>query len=258
MIFEDDLFDELSNQRLKKYLQVYQKSIPLDFDQNLFELIRGFPRLCEKVEGEIPIRKEFKRNAMQGNFSRALFESKVIDLSEKLSLKSGVFASGGGSRHIKVSTNSVVITIHSIGDNETRKSRFTEYKKRLSRSNPDGNSEDINLQGNFFIDDDIGQPEIAFNDNFNDSRLYFTICVPRFSHSRRDAYLILPTSYYSSKSIFELNYYGIREVFETEQPFSVYTENDITPGLISLKNDDINIIFPNPLDGEGKTEDGET
>jgi hypothetical protein len=256
MIFEDDLFDESSNDVLKQHLQVYQDSIPFDFDKNLSELIRGFPKLCEEVKSQIPIREEFKQNAMQGNFSRALFESRVKDLAEGFSLKSGVFTSDGGSRHIKISTNASVVTIHSIGDREGEKSRYAEYKKRLSRSNPSANSIHYNLQGNLFIDDDIGQPEIAINP-FNDPRLYFTICVPRFAHTRKDSYLILPSFNYSSKAIFEFDYYRIRETFETEQPFSVYTENDITPGLISLKNDDINIIFPKPLENDEVEEDGD-
>jgi hypothetical protein len=256
MILENDLFDELSNRKLKKYLQVYQNSIPFDFDKKIHELIRDFPRLCEEVKAQIPIRDEFKDNAMQGNFSRALFESRVIDLAEKFSFKSGVFSSQGGSRHIKIATEASVVTFHSIGDYETIKSRFTEYKKKLSRANPGANSRYYDLQGRLFIDDDIGKPEIA-KDPFYDPRLYFTICVPRFSHTRRDAYLILPSSNYLSKAIFEFDYYSIREAFETEQPFSVYTENDITPGLISLKNDDINIIFPNQLEDDDKREDGD-
>lgn len=48
-----------------------------------------------------------------------------------------------------------------------------------------------------------------------------------------------------------------REGVEAEQSFSVYTENEIKPGLISLKNNDLNIIFPNPLGDEEKRENGE-
>src|SRR5436190_368661 len=96
---EEDMAKEL------ELLNIYRESIPPEFDAGFIELHRGMDFQCRKAMQGSGLRPAFSRGAIQGNSSRSIFENEIISLAEGLGMKAGSFRSGGGSTHVKISTD---------------------------------------------------------------------------------------------------------------------------------------------------------
>jgi hypothetical protein len=244
-------------------LDIYKSSIPPEFDADFIELQKEIKLEWDKATHRSGLRHRLARNAMQGNYSRCMFEDAVMSLAEEHGLEVGIFDSAGGSSHIKISTSDAVITFHTLGDSEDNLSRFTEYKKALARNNPKRSGQRFNKgkngyfqQGSFFFDDDIGLPKLLPEGVFSDNRLYFTICVPRIFHQRNNIFLIVPHREYSD-SIVEFNYLEVRDSLLVNTEIKLYAENIIESKRISLKSMEENVILPKKIDlGDSKEEKG--
>jgi hypothetical protein len=240
-------------------LDIYKQSIPPEFDIDVIQLERNMRLERDKVIFRSGLMFPLAQNAVRGDYSRCMFENAVIPLARKHGLNAGLFKSRGGTFHAKISTDKLVITVHTLGDQDGNLSRFTEYKRNLSRNNPspgqtlNEKSNKYFHQGNFFIDDDIGFPKIPSTGFLKDERIYFTICVPRMSHQRKNIFLVVPTEGYLD-SFAEFKYEEIRDTSLRTTEIMLFSENIIESKQISLKDKDLNTIAPKKID-LGREED---
>lgn len=241
-------------------LDLYRRSIPSEFDLGLLDLQRKLDLKWQQSVDDTTWAFQIAKNAIQGNYSRIQFEELVRSLAEKNGLKSGYFASGGGTFHLKISTKDMVLTFHTLGDDEGNLSRYTKYKEILSKNNPEHPeySQIYSVisreyeQGTFLIDDDIGAPEILDSEIYFDTRTYYTICIPRFLHQRNDVKLIVPSKYYLANSIVEFNLNEIRTPGRLETEITLLSENKMERKKLSLKDPSENEIVPKKVDTERK------
>lgn len=250
-----------SNDEEIKFLNQYKQAIPIEFDEDLISLVEESKSEFMKKMGQLEIRRPFAINAMQGNMSRCLLENSVMTLAEDHGLDVGVFKTKGGSSHLKISTENLVLTLHTLGDQDGKISRYTRYKKVLSRSNSTFASNhlknghnSINNIGILFSDIDIGNPKTLPPGVYSDNRTYCTICIPRFLHTRNEIKLVVPNYNYSG-SIMEYDFHDIRVSESRDTTVSIYTENAIEPQQILLKRNDTNEIIPKKLNEDIASED---
>jgi hypothetical protein len=240
---QGDAADELS-----EFLGIYKRSLPIEFDKGVKRIIDSSKARWHSAMRQLGLRNEFAFNATQGNLSRTLIEEDVLSLAESLGLKAGTFRTGGGSYHMKISTDDLILTVHTLGDHDGKMSRYSQYKKELCKSNPifKGNLSKINAEPFYiaplFRDINIGLPSPFPLGVFFDRRLYATLCLPRFQNLRNEIKLILPNSEYSG-SIYEYDFLDIRISTSPDVSVNLYLENEIDPTQIMLKKDDINEII---------------
>jgi hypothetical protein len=245
---------------LSQFLEIYKRSLPIGFDEGVKKIIDSAQERWFSAMQKLGLRREFSINATQGNLSRVLLEEDILSLAENLGLQAGTFKTGGGSYHLKISTENLILTVHTLGDRDGKMSRFTQYKEALCRSNPafKDNFSSNNIQptyiGPLFRDIDIGLP-IPFPPNvFHDERLYATLCLPRFQNSRNETKLLLPNTTYS-KFIYEYDFMDIRVSESRDLTINIYTENSIDPTQIILKKDDANEIIDKQIRANSKDND---
>ncbi|MEO1396036.1 MAG: hypothetical protein AAFV90_24325 [Cyanobacteria bacterium J06634_5] len=238
------LDSSISGAAISNLLNIYTESIPEDFDRALVHLHRGVLADLNAAVNSGDMVREFAAGAIGGDYSRNFLEDAIRKLAYKHGLNAAIFKSGGGSHHVKILTDSAVVTIHTLGDKDNNLSRITEYKKAFSRSNPSYSlgpkgkqpGASINEQGTFLINTETDSPLILPPNVYRDPRVYFTICLPRIFHQRNDMLLIVPDSIYSS-SIIEFDYREIRNAGASDMQVTLYTENTVAPTEISLKRE---------------------
>lgn len=263
----DSSFGDSENEKIDEFnlLSLYTKSIPPEFDIDLLETVNRVHFQYSKVMRSGGLRLPFAINSMQGNHSRSILEDAAMTLAEKYNLKAGILHSKGGSKHLKISTEEIVLTLHTLGDREGKMSRFAQYKRLLSRNNPKlprrpgekafTNNNEMVLQGELFIDADIGKPEALPENVVTDSRIHFTICWHRFNHKRNDVNLVVPSRFYSGM-VMEFKYCELRDFSQMDKTVNIYTENKVERKKLTLKEDNSNEILPKRLE-QGKYKDKE-
>jgi hypothetical protein len=218
-------------------LDLYRSSVPSEFDRGLIQIQQKLQSEYDEKLKNSPMRKAFAKCALTGNSHRCELENNIMDLAEDLRMNAQIFRSRGGSPHAKLVTEHVVVTFHSLGDGEKGLSRYSEYKKALSR----GNSGDIfrngahtrHVQGSFW---DLSDAD-SFVDNLSprfDEKIYFTVCIPRVFHVRHDVNIIVPDSEYMN-SILEFKLSEIRDYSKTEGNVEIHRENKIKPDIKRVK-----------------------
>ncbi|MDS3860097.1 hypothetical protein RIF25_04670 [Thermosynechococcaceae cyanobacterium BACA0444] len=240
---QEESIDEAS-----QFLEIYKQSLPVEFDLGVKRILDSSKSRWSDVMKNLGLRREFVINATQGNLSRILIEADIFSLAQNLGLKTGIFKTKGGSHHMKISTDNLILTVHTFGDRDGEMSRFTQYKQFYSKSNPmykyksSKNITELICQGSLFRDIDIGLPSLFPDSTFVDKRLYATLCIPRFLNLRNQTKLILPDLMYSG-FIFECEFLDIRVSESKDISINLYSENTIDPTQIILKKDNTNEII---------------
>ena len=128
------LDSSVSGAAISDLLNIYTESIPEDFDRALVHLHRGVLADLNAAVSSGDMVREFAIGAIGGDYSRNFLENAIHKLAYKHGLNAAIFKSGGGSHHVKILTDSAVVTIHTLEIKTTTYLELRNIRERFQEA----------------------------------------------------------------------------------------------------------------------------